>query len=54
MLGTIYSNRGLSQTSPEQLKQLKQELCLTVPGDFNAVLATAEKLSPDIYSIVCV
>ena len=34
------------------LKKLKHDLSLTVPGDFHIILATAEKLKPGIYGFV--
>lgn len=34
------------------LKKLKHDLSLTVPGDFHIILATAEKLKPGIYGFL--
>ena len=36
-----------------QIKRLRHDLALTVPGDFRIVLAVAEKLRPGLYNFVC-
>lgn len=44
--------QGVTCLTTDQVKQMKLDLCLSMSGDYNIILALAEKLKPGICSLI--